>query len=258
LLSKLGNCSPQTINKKINYYNLEEFYNNLKLIHIQNKKCIVCGDVKNLQNINNSWYCGKHACQIKRNGKIHKRTRFDPPHIIEYPEKGIAEIVIYNKKEQEITRAIIDIDDVEIVSKYKWYLKDGKYIRTHINTNGKDYKTGIHRILMNVVENKNVVIDHIDRNPLNNKRENLRITTQAKNSINKSIQSNNTSGVTGVVWNSANRNWNAQIKLNRKNINLGVYKNFDDAVKARQDGELKYFGEFNPINRYEKFNTHRS
>lgn len=245
-IALLGNCSTHTIDKKLIEFELLIDYINIKNTYLSNKKCIVCESQNNLQHINNEWYCGKHACQIKRTGTILKRTRFDEAHIIEYPDKGYAEIVIYNRKNIEVARAIIDIEDVMICNQYKWFLKDEKYVRTHMNINDKDKKVGLHRIIMNVVDNKNVVVDHIDRNPLNNRKSNLRVTTQAKNCINKARQSNNTSGIVGVTWRKENNKWEAQIKLNGKMIHLGLFLDKEDAIKKRLESEIIYFGEFAP------------
>lgn len=63
------------------------------------------------------------------------------------------------------------------------------------------------------------------------------------------MYSHNSSGITGVTWNKERRKWQAQIVVNDKNINLGRYESFDDAVKARLEGEKKYFKDFMPEDR---------
>lgn len=62
--------------------------------------------------------------------------------------------------------------------------------------------------------------------------------------MNSRLQSNNTSGVTGVTWDVEKQKWAAQIGFDKKNIHLGRFDNFDEAVVARKDAEKKYFGEF--------------
>ena len=62
--------------------------------------------------------------------------------------------------------------------------------------------------------------------------------------MNVGIKRNNTSGVTGVSWDKAENKWKAQIGINNKMIHLGRFDNFDEAVKARQEAEQKYFGEY--------------
>jgi len=83
-------------------------------------------------------------------------------------------------------------------------------------------------------------VDHIDRNPSNNKWGNLRETSRACNSRNRSISKNNTSGINGVSWYANDKLWVSQIKINYKRIYLGSFKNKIDAAKARWEAEKKY------------------
>ena len=57
-------------------------------------------------------------------------------------------------------------------------------------------------------------------------------------------RSNNTSGVTGVVWRWKKRRWQASIMFMGTRYNLGMYEKFDDAVKARKEAEARYFDTF--------------
>ena len=103
----------------------------------------------------------------------------------------------------------------------------------------KDY---LHRIITNAP--KGYEVDHIDRNTLNNRRENLRICTRQENSRNKTKQRNNTSGYKGVSWDKAKKKWRAFISVDKKQIFLGRYDNIEEAIKARQQADIKYFKEF--------------
>jgi hypothetical protein len=73
------------------------------------------------------------------------------------------------------------------------------------------------------------MLDHIDGNPVNNRIENLRIATATQNQQNKGMQKNNTSGIKGISFFKPSRKWRAQIKVNGKNIYLGL---FDDIKVA--------------------------
>ena len=88
-------------------------------------------------------------------------------------------------------------------------------------------------------------IDHINTDNHNDNRKcNLRIVTRAQNNYNHTIAKNNTSGVTGVYWSKYHNAWRATIRINYKNITLGQFKKFEDAVKCRKEAEDKYFGEY--------------
>ncbi len=88
--------------------------------------------------------------------------------------------------------------------------------------------------------------DHIDRNPLNNRRNNLRPATLAENARNKTKLRDNESGVMGVGWNKKTQKWIVRIMVDRQSIYLGLFVNKEDAIKARLNAEVKYFGEFAP------------
>ena len=88
--------------------------------------------------------------------------------------------------------------------------------------------------------------DHIDHNELNNRRYNLREASQLDNVRNSKRARNNTSGFIGVSWQANVNKWRARIMIDYKEIRLGYFDNIEDAVKARLEGELKYFGEFAP------------
>lgn len=172
-------------------------------------------------------YCEKHYTQMRRYGKI-SRSRFDSNEIIEYVDH--AEIVLYNKQCEEVARAIIDLECINIVKQYKWHLRDNGYVSTPDNIY-------LHRLIAGT--NDNSVIDHINRNKLDNRRENLRHCTQQENTWNSKTMSNNTSGYTGVY--KRNNKWCARIVVNKKQINLGTFATFEEAVDARKKAEEEYF-----------------
>ena len=87
-------------------------------------------------------------------------------------------------------------------------------------------------------------IDHINRNPSDNRICNLREATCSQNHYNKTKQLNNTSGIKGVTWDKQCNKWKAQIKVLDKNKNLGVFKNIKDAEKVVMEARRKFHNEF--------------
>lgn len=179
-------------------------------------------------------YCDKHYKQVRRNGKILKRTIFDLNEIIIYDT--YAEIVLYDKDCNEIARALIDVEDVEKVKNIKWCY-DGRYVRSQ--------HFFLHRFIM--CPSDDLVVDHINHNPLDNRKCNLRICTQQENSFNKKKMSNNTSGVIGVLWRKDINKWIAQIRINGKYIYLGCFDTLEQAIEVRKKAEIEYFGEYRSI-----------
>ena len=90
------------------------------------------------------------------------------------------------------------------------------------------------------------VVDHINRNPLDNRKCNLRVCSQQQNTINRSLRNDNTSGKSGVTFNKRIGKWQANVYISGKRHHLGYFDNKEDAITARLEGEEKYFGEFAP------------
>ena len=88
--------------------------------------------------------------------------------------------------------------------------------------------------------------DHADRNPLNNRKHNLRKATFTENSQNKSIKKNNTSGFVGVSWLKKKEKWVAYITIEKRRKHLGVFSNKEDAIITRLRAEKEYYGKFAP------------
>lgn len=88
-----------------------------------------------------------------------------------------------------------------------------------------------------------LVMDHINRNKLDNSRENLRHCTQQQNSWNNTRKKTNKSGCSGIYWDKTKMKWQAAITVNYKKKFLGYYKNKDDAINARLEAEKLYFGD---------------
>lgn len=70
--------------------------------------------------------------------------------------------------------------------------------------------------------------------------------------MNKSLMSNNTSGVTGVAWDKSRDKWKVTINYDNKCVNLGRYISFNEAVKIRQEAEIKYHKQYKSTHRYNK------
>lgn len=101
---------------------------------------------------------------------------------------------------------------------------------------GKRYQT--HRVIFAMHHGYfPKLVDHIDRDKLNNKIENLREATNRMNVINSGLSKNNKSGVKGVLWDKSCSKWHAQITNEGVKIGLGRYSKLLDAVEARLQAE---------------------
>lgn len=101
-------------------------------------------------------------------------------------------------------------------------------------------KFGAHRVIWKMVKGEDpFYIDHIDGNPHNNRIFNLRDTTPSGNMRNRVIGSNNSSGHIGVSRHNGS-SWRATIGHCGETIILGSFRDFEDAVAARQAAETEY------------------
>lgn len=179
-------------------------------------------------------YCNRHYQQFKKWGEC-RFSRGDKNQYVLYDD--YAEIILYDKELKEKARAIIDLEDVEKCKPFKWTLRNDGYVSTK-----KNYKAiKLHRFVMNTPENLHA--DHENRNRLDNRKSNLKICTQQENNKNKSMYITNTSGGRGILKAPTKKiGFIAEIRVNGKLHYLGTFGTFNEALKARKEAELNFYG----------------
>jgi hypothetical protein len=141
--------------------------------------------------------------------------------------------------------ALFDLRDEDLVAPYRW--------RSH-NRNGKtSYVVAsllgrpllMHRLI--AAAPVGVLVDHEDRNGLNNCRRNLRLATVADNAHNQRARGGS-SRFKGVWWHKHHQRWRASITHHRKKITLGHFTDEEDAARCYDAAALRLFGEFARLN----------
>lgn len=184
-------------------------------------------------------YCNKHYQQIRKHGRIvdgekrHNGKR--KYHSYEIIENGLT-IKAYTTKDEPF---YLDIEDFPQLNKGMYSINKRGYLRAYVGPGITKY---LHRRILKAPAGMDV--DHIDGDPLNNRKSNLRICTHQHNLWNSKIRNDNTSGVKGVYWDKKRKYWYARIEVNGKGINLGKHKNKEDAIKIRKEKEKEYFKEY--------------
>jgi hypothetical protein len=143
----------------------------------------------------------------------------------------------------------VDDDVLDLFSTLKWqamYDSHTKkyYARCHQRIDGKDKTVLIHRIIMGA--KKGEIVDHINGNTLDNRRQNLRICTNAENCRNKKIHSDNQNGFKGI---RKHKNfWQAKVTKDYKDYYAGSFKTPLEAAIAYNKKAKELFGEFAKLN----------
>ena len=137
--------------------------------------------------------------------------------------EGYVSIKLYNKYKEHIDDTIISAEDYPIVSKYKLY-KSKEYVSLKVN--GRETK--LHKLLM-PNDDDNMVVDHIDGNTLNNKRDNLRIVTRIINAHNRKKKNNSLSKFIGIC--TYRDKWRSYIRHNSKQISIGIFDSEEEAAR---------------------------
>lgn len=156
-------------------------------------------------------------------------------------------------KEVSLTQgkvAIIDDDDLAIISKYKWHADKSRntfYARTNETVAPRKQKPiKMHRLIMNAKHQE--TIDHINGDGLDNRRENLRLVHPVQNSQNKRKPRNSKSKYKGVS-HSGPSFFRAVIKVGDRNRHIGCFSSEIEAAAAYDQAASHFFGEFARLNK---------
>ncbi|MGL5188511.1 MAG: HNH endonuclease [Cetobacterium sp.] len=151
--------------------------------------------------------------------------------------KIVGDIVeIYTKQGKT---ALIDLEDLERVQRLgTLQVIKNDYVQAPKPWEG-NYKTYLHRYILDA--SRSLTIDHIDRNPLNNTKKNLRIVSRTENSRNRGLFSNSTSGFRGVSWCKRSQKWSVCIGVQGKRKQIGYSTDFLEACRMRVQAEVQYY-----------------
>ena len=193
---------------------------------------VCCRQLFRKKTLNHKVYCSKHYNQVKKYRHPldnNPRTVLDKNEII--IAGNTAYIKLYDNANNPIATARIDVEDVPKVRYTKWRLAKNGYV-----VSNSKYGLNTSNLLHKVVLNTNNAVDHIDHDPLNNRKCNLiMLPTITGYSMNQDFK--------GAVQNS-NGSWQARIKVNNRTINLGKYLDKAEALYARWYAEQVLFKEY--------------
>lgn len=142
--------------------------------------------------------------------------------------------------------ARVDDQDYEALAARHWYLKPNGYAMATFPKpeGGREYRT-MHRVILDVP--RGIQVDHINRDRLDNRRTNLRISDQSQNLANQ-VSRRGTSVFKGVYWTAAQKGWAATIRHDGRTIPLGVFDSEIEAAFAYDAAAAEHFGNFARLN----------
>ena len=183
------------------------------------KICPVCGKKFNVTYKNRNKICCCYKCSREYIKKYNKVLILDTH----------AEIII-NSKKWGMKKCLIDKEDIDKVKELTWQVKYTKETNCFYIVSSKSNKKEIkiHRFITNCPENK--IVDHINHNPLDNRRINLRICTAKTNNATQSLRKDNKSGYAGISKTKSNK-W--RVVHSRKT--LGTYNTLEQAIEVKQN-----------------------
>jgi hypothetical protein len=141
---------------------------------------------------------------------------------------------------------VVDDEDYDYLMQWSWHaMKSGTRFYASGSQSYPDRTVEhflMHRVIMKAAIGE--FIDHVNRDSLDNRKENLRSCTQGQNLMNSSIRSDNTSGFKGVSKTRQGDKWRATIQVNGASRQVGVFQTSKEAAEAYDRSATEHFGPF--------------
>jgi len=202
--------------------------------------CHKCGSSKDVSKIRKDghYYCGKHRHMIYRYGSIIDDI------VYEFVDDYV--VRIYIKGYKNIVRSVtLSSVDLPLVLGKQMYLHKEGYLWVD--------NVLFHRLLMRHLDIDVEEVDHIDKDPSNNTRDNLRPCSKKDNLKNKTSILGKDKFI-GVQFDKSRQLWRAYIGIDNKRKGLGRFETEEQAKLVRLKAEAKFYGEFAPnIHLFEKY-----
>lgn len=147
--------------------------------------------------------------------------------------------------------ALVDDDVFAEVSKFSWHYKasrlgGGYAFRNTPRVGGRHTTAKLHHLVLPLTGK--LMVDHINGDGLDNRRNNLRLVNASQNQANRQKSPGKTSQYKGVSWDKNRACWYAHIKTGQRMKNLGRFASEEAAALAYNDAAIKAFGEFARLN----------
>jgi hypothetical protein len=143
--------------------------------------------------------------------------------------------------------ALVDDEDYERISAFKWHTGSGGYARRNTRraeTNGAQKTVLMHRQVLGLAQGDAAGVDHVNGNKADNRKVNLRLCDQTGNNANSALRESSTSGFKGVSYHKQRNKWQASIGFKGQVKYLGLYETAEEAHQVYLRAAEVLFGEF--------------
>ena len=140
----------------------------------------------------------------------------------------------------------LDDEDYARAKDFRWHKTANGYVAGTVVEGGVRRRVYLHRWLLDAQPGQ--LVDHLDGNPLNNRRTNLRLATRSQNQANRRRNRTSRSRYKGVTWHQGQQRWMARLQVNGRRITIGY---FADPLQAAYEYDAfarAYFGEYARLN----------
>lgn len=182
--------------------------------------------------------CQRHIHHMRTHGRILRRTQNDPNEIV--LRDGYAEIVLYDRKQRETGRALVDVEDLPCIVGFKWCIQKGS---GYVVSQRRQKRVFLHRIILNAPVGLDCDHKKLGKKAkLDNRKSNLRLATRQQNAAHRPKMSGNKSGFKGVT--KKRNGWCAYIEVGNVGRYIGTFMTKEDAALAYDSAAKKLHGEF--------------
>lgn len=159
-------------------------------------------------------------------------TKAEKQHLNRVAALGCIELEVSGKT------VVMDVEDALMFAGIAMFVGTNGYAQVR-----RSAKTRfVHRVIAGAQGGE--LVGHVNGNPLDNRRCNLRVCSDSQNNMNKRLRSNNSTGISGVWWDERRMKWAVQIAANGERKNIGRFEDLFSAVAARRSAELLLHGSF--------------
>jgi len=149
-----------------------------------------------------------------------------------------------NKLVQTTPSVLVDEIDLARFGHLSAWIDDLGRIKISLGSR-EEGKAFLHRLILDTFS----AVDHINGNPADNRRGNLREATLSQNQGNRKTSLFSKSGYKGVSWHKASKKFRARLGTKTGEIYLGLFDSPEAAALAYNEAAVKYFGEFAKLNK---------